>query len=231
MNDAPQPEDAAPESHEGSAVEAPLAAMPSPRRAILVALKRQGVMSVQDLAAVLGVSVAATRQQLARLADDGLVIYRRAALGRGRPVHRYELAPLAESLFPKRYGDLTTELLGYLGGPSSDQVSDLFDHRGRRRLLEAEPRLAGMTLEDRVGELTRILDEDGYLADVERLDDGGWRIVEHNCAILSVATGFGQACSSEIAFLRNALPGARVERVAHRLDGAHVCAYHVHPLD
>ena len=214
-----------------SAVEAPLAAMPSPRRAILVALKRQGVMSAQDLAAMLGVSAPATRQQLSRLVDDGLVAYRSDPHGRGRPVHRYELAPLAESLFPKRYGDLTTELLSYLGGPSSDQVSDLFVQRGRRRLHEAAPRLAGKTLDDRVAELTRILDEDGYLADVERLDDGGWRIVEHNCAILSVATGFAQACSSEIAFLRDALPGARVERVAHRLDGAHVCAYHVYPAD
>ncbi len=194
----------------------------------MVALKRRGVMTAQELAGLAGVSVAATRQQLGRLADDGLVVHRSDPQGRGRPVHRYELAPLAESLFPKRYGDLTTELLSYLGGPSSPQVGQLFDHRGRRRLHEAQPRLEGMSLDDRVAELTRILDEDGYLADVERLDDGGWRIVEHNCAILSVAKGFAQACSSEIAFLREALPGARVERVAHRLDGAHVCAYHVH---
>jgi predicted ArsR family transcriptional regulator len=85
-----------------------------------------------------------------------------------------------------------------------------------------------MSLDEQVAELTRILDEDGYLADVERLEDGGWRITEHNCAILSVATGFRQACSSEIAFIRDALPGARVERVAHLMDGAHVCAYEVH---
>jgi DeoR family suf operon transcriptional repressor len=85
-----------------------------------------------------------------------------------------------------------------------------------------------MSLDDQVAELTRILDEDGYLADVEHLADGGWRITEHNCAILSVATGFRQACSSEIAFIRDALPGARVERVAHLMDGAHVCAYEVH---
>ena len=80
-----------------------------------------------------------------------------------------------------------------------------------------------------MAELTRILDEDGYLADVERLDDGGWRITEHNCAILTVATGYRQACSSELTFIRDALPGATVERVAHLMDGAHVCAYEVRP--
>ena len=44
-----------------------------------------------------------------------------------------------------------------------------------------------------------------------------------------MATGYRQACSSELEFIRGALPGARVERVAHLMDGAHVCAYEVRP--
>jgi DeoR family suf operon transcriptional repressor len=210
-------------------IEPPLAAMPTTRRAILLALKRRGSLRANDLADHLGITVAAVRQQLLRLSQDGLVTHHRDADGRGRPSHSYELTPGAEMLFPKRYGDLTTELLGYLGGPDSDEVTDLFEQRRRRRLADAQSRLAEMPLDEQVAELTRILDEDGYLADVERLTDGGWRITEHNCAILSVATGFRQACSSEIAFIRDALPGARVERVAHLMDGAHVCAYEVHP--
>jgi DeoR family suf operon transcriptional repressor len=210
-------------------IEPPLAAMPTTRRAILLALKRRGSMRANDLAEHLGITVAAVRQQLLRLSQDELVTHHREADGRGRPAHSYELTPSAEMLFPKRYGDLTTELLGYLGGPDSTEVTELFEQRRRRRLAGAQSRLAEMPLDEQVAELTRILDEDGYLADVERLADGGWRITEHNCAILSVATGFRQACSSEIAFIRDALPGARVERVAHLMDGAHVCAYEVHP--
>ncbi len=209
-------------------VEPPLAAMPTTRRAILLALKRNGSMRAHDLAEQLGITVAAVRQQLVRLSEDELVTHRRDPEGRGRPSHSYELAPAAEMLFPKRYGDLTTELLGYLGGPDSKEVGELFEQRRKRRLAGARTRLAAMALDEQVAELTRILDEDGYLADVERLEGGGWRITEHNCAILSVATGFRQACSSEIAFIRDALPGARVERVAHLMDGAHVCAYEVH---
>jgi DeoR family suf operon transcriptional repressor len=89
--------------------------------------------------------------------------------------------------------------------------------------------MAGLSLDDQVAELAHILDEDGYLADVHRLADGSWRITEHNCAILSVATGYRQACTSELAFIRDALPGGHVERVAHLLDGAHVCSYQVRP--
>ncbi len=208
---------------------APFAALPPTRRALLTALKRGGPATAAELAKPLGLGVAAVRQQLGRLAEDGLVGRRPEPEGRGRPRHRYQLTGAAEALFPKRYGDLTTELLGYLGGPAGPEVDRLFDERRRRRLRGAAPRLAGRSLAAQVAELTRVLDEDGYLADVEELEGGGWRIVEHNCAILTVATGYRQACSSELEFIRAALPGARVERVAHLMDGAHVCAYEVRP--
>jgi DeoR family transcriptional regulator, suf operon transcriptional repressor len=195
----------------------------------MVALKRGGPQRAQDLAAELDLTVAGIRQHLGRLEADGLVAHSSEADGRGRPTHVYQLTSLADSLFPKRYGDLTTELLSYLGGPGSEQIDDLFEQRRRRRLHEAEARLDHRTLEEQVAELTAILDEDGYLADVQRLDDGGWRITEHNCAILSVAQGFRQACSSELSFISDALPGAEVRRVAHLMDGAHVCAYEVRP--
>ncbi len=210
-------------------LEAALASVPSTRRAILVALKRGGPTRAHDLADRLGVTVAAIRQQLGRLREDGLIAHRQDATGRGRPAFVYELTPVAESLFPKRYGDLTTELLSYLGGPSSPEVDHLFEQRRRRRLHAARPRLASMTLEGQVAELTRILDEDGYLADVERLDDGTWRIVEHNCAILNVALRYGQACSSEIGFLREVMPDAQIDRVSHMASGEHHCSYRVRP--
>jgi len=108
-------------------------------------------------------------------------------------------------------------------------VEQLFERRRQRRVERARERLAGKSFAERVAELARILDEDGYLADFTRADDGSFRITEHNCAILDVARRWGHACSSEIAFLREALPDAEVTRVAHMIGGAHVCAYEVRP--
>jgi len=180
----------------------------------------------------LGVTASAIRQQLDGLTADGLVAHRPLARGRGRPTHLYRLTRAAEPLFPKAYGGLTNELLGYVGDADPALVDDLFDRRRQRRYEAARTRLAGVgpDLGSRVAELARILDEDGYLAGFETLPDGGYRIVEHNCAVLDVAERYGQACSSEIAFLRQALPDARVERVSHMIAGAHSCAYSVAPL-
>lgn len=201
-------------------------------RELLRALKHAGEASSEDLAAALGITASAVRQQLDGLAADGLVTHRPQARGRGRPTHLYRLTRAAEPLFPKAYGGLTNELLAYVDDADPALVDDLFDRRRRRRYEGARARLAGAgpDLGARVGELARILDEDGYLAGFEVVADGSYRIVEHNCAVLDVAERYGQACSSEIAFLRQALPDARVERVSHMIAGAHSCAYSVTPL-
>jgi DeoR family suf operon transcriptional repressor len=210
--------------------EAPLAALPTTRRAILNLLKREGPLTAQQVADALSLTAAAIRMQLVHLEEDGLLEHTEGDTPRrGRPVHVYSLSSAAEALYPKRYGDLTTELLGYLGGPDGAQVDALFEQRRQRRVEGAKPRMSNLSFDEQVQALTAILDEDGYLADAERLPNGSWRVTEHNCAILTVAHGFSQACSSELAFIRDALPGAKVERVAHLMDGAHVCAYVISP--
>ncbi len=227
--------------------DAPLATLPTTRRAILNLLKRQGPLTAGALAAELALTPSAIRLQLAHLEEDGLLeraenVETDETAGtpgaaepagdggrRGRPVHHYTLSAAAEALYPKRYGDLTTELLGYLGGPDGKQVDALFEQRRLRRVEGARPRMANLSFTEQVAALTAILDEDGYLADAEEQPDGSWLVTEHNCAILTVAHGFSQACSSELSFIRDALPGATVERVAHLMDGAHVCAYRITP--
>ncbi|MDQ3898023.1 MAG: ArsR family transcriptional regulator [Actinomycetota bacterium] len=198
---------------------------------LVMALKHAGEATAEQLAERLGVTVSAARQQLDGLAAEGLVAWRAQARGRGRPTHLYRLTRAAEPLFPKSYGGLTNELLGYVADADPSLVDDIFDRRRQRRLEAARARLAavGGDVGNRVAEVARILDEDGYLASFEALPDGSFRITEHNCAVLDVAERYGQACSSEIAFLRQALPDARVERVSHMIGGAHACAYEVTP--
>ena len=224
---------AEPATEPAASVQSPIEQLPTTRRAILNLLKRRGPLDASEIATALSLTAAAVRQQLSRLEEDGLIRHEQAApeesTRRGRRRHVYQLTTAAETLYPKRYGDLTTELLGYLGGPQAPQVDELFEQRRQRRVAGALPRTSGLSFDEQVAVLTSILDEDGYLAEAERLPDGSWRITEHNCAILTVAHGFSQACSSELSFIREALPGADVRRVAHIMDGAHVCAYLVSP--
>jgi DeoR family transcriptional regulator, suf operon transcriptional repressor len=210
-----------------------LAELPPTRRALLIALRKRGEARAEELAEQLEVTVSAVRQHLHGLAAADLVAHREERAGPGRPRHVYRLAPAAEALFPRAYGELTVELLDYIGEESPELVARAFERRRRARVERTRERLAGLDFDARVAEVARVLDEDGYLAEVERLgEDGaadGWRILEHNCAILAVAQRYGHACGAEIAFLREVLPEADVTRVSHILTGAHACAYEVRP--
>ena len=83
-------------------------------------------------------------------------------------------------------------------------------------------------LKAKVAELTRILDEDGYLA---TLRSGRRRA----CSASSSTTArsgpspqrYGQACTSEIDFIRTVLPDADGRAGQHMVAGARHCAYEV----
>jgi DeoR family suf operon transcriptional repressor len=208
-------------------VDAVLFELPPARRALLVALRKRGEARADELAEVLGVTASAARQQLAPLTTAGLIEHRDERGAPGRPRRVYRLSHAADALFPKAYGELTTELLDHVEAEDPDLLARAFERRRRSRVDQAQSRLRGLALEERVHELARILDEAGYLAEAAPLPGGGWRIAEHNCAILAVARRHGHACTSELGFLREVLPEADVRRVAHIVSGSTACVYEV----
>jgi predicted ArsR family transcriptional regulator len=216
-------------SSEAAGQQVALAGMAAGRQAVLSRLKTWGEATADQLAADLGVTVGAVRQQIGPLGDAGLVAHRDDRRGPGRPRRWYCLTPAAETLFPKRYGQLTNQLLGFIEDADPDLLVSAFDKRAGQRRDRAAGRLEGRSFDEQVRELTRILDDDGYLADCEPTADGAWFITERNCAILDVARHHRDACRSELAFLRAVLPGASVERISHVLSGDHHCGYLVTP--
>nr|WP_237535269.1 MarR family transcriptional regulator [Streptomyces sp. SID3343] len=206
--------------------------MPETRREILRHLKRAGELRAEELAETIGMTASGMRQQLAGLVAEGYVTHRQARLGPGRPKHVYRLTAAGENLFPRRYGDLVGDLLETAQAEDPGFVDRLFDRRRERRLERARAVATAPDLGSRVAAITAILDEDGYLAGCDPLADGsGWLIVEQNCAIFDVAVRCGTACSSELTFLREALPDAEIRRVSHMVAGAPHCAYEVRPIE
>ena len=217
------------EQAERTREEIALAAFPETRRQILALLKRDSTADTERLAELTGITISGARQHLTALERDGLITHQRERRGAGRPRHSYALTPAGDALFPRHYGALTNELLTYVEDEDPDLVARIFARRGQRRLEGALERTAGHEFRERVAIVATILDEDGYLADFTEESDGTFVITEHNCAVLSVALRYSHACSSELDFLQRTLPDAEVTRIAHRINGAHVCAYRVVP--
>ncbi|HZK52333.1 MAG TPA: winged helix-turn-helix transcriptional regulator [Actinomycetota bacterium] len=204
-----------------------LTALPVTKRALLNSLKKRGDLSADDLAGSLGMTVSGVRQQLSGLQRDGLVTFDEIRSGRGRPRYVYRLTAAADGLYPRAYAEITNELLEYVEDADPELLEAIFAKRRQRRVERAHTRLASKSFPQQVEELAKILDEDGYLADSTRLDDTTWLVTEHNCAIFGVAMRYGQACSSEIEFIRAVMPDALVERISHMVAGEHHCSYRI----
>jgi DeoR family suf operon transcriptional repressor len=201
----------------------------------LTLLKRLGESDAAELAEALGVSQSAVRQQLQTLHDNGLVQRRDVPTGRrGRPTAKWSLTADGHRRFPYRYDALASDVLDDLADIDGSLVDEVFERRRRRRVERARARIAAAddgTLASRVHELARILDDDGYVADaIPPADDDPahtWRIVERHCAIFDIADRYRAACSTELSFLREVLPGADIERVHHMLGGDTSCGYEI----
>jgi DeoR family suf operon transcriptional repressor len=206
-----------------------LSSLPESRRRILEYVKRHGEAEAEVIAADIGVTRSGARQHLTALEGDGLLEHRSTRGGPGRPKHVFALTATGDVLFPRAYAELTNELLEYVGDEDPALLERIFDRRAQRRLQHTRERTEGLPFPEQVRVVAQVLDEDGYLADFTHRDDGAFIITEHNCAVLGVALRYQHACSSELTFLQAALPQAEVTRIAHRINGGHVCAYQVTP--
>ena len=204
-----------------------LTALPVTKRALLNHLKKRGDLSADDLASSLDMTVSGVRQQLSGLQRDGLVAFDEVRSGPGRPRYIYRLTSVADGLYPRAYAEITNELLEYVEDADPELLEAIFAKRRERRIERAQTRMGNKAFPQQVQELAKILDEDGYLADYTELDDGTWLVTEHNCAIFGVAMRYGQACSSEIEFIRAVLSNAQIERVSHMVAGEHHCSYRI----
>jgi predicted ArsR family transcriptional regulator len=194
------------------------------RRKILLALKKAGGMTASELSELLGMTAMGIRRHLTTLERDGLVAFDSQQRGMGRPSYLFELTPQAENLFPKTYHVLANELLSYL---DEDVLEEILERRAGRRMRVGRARLSGLGYPEKVAELARWLDEEGYLAECEQTGPGSYMIHAFNCPVHEVAVRFHQVCAGELELLRALLPEARVEPVQCITAGDSSCSYSI----
>jgi DeoR family suf operon transcriptional repressor len=190
-------------------------------------LKRRGEATADELAIALEISSSAVRQHLNALRSAGFITARQERGHTGRPADKYHATDLTEPLFVTTNSNLSIELLEHIEEEDPELVNRVFERRRLRLVEGTKDELEGKPIDARVAALTELLDAQGYLADSDTLSDTHYRINLHSCAIWAVANRYQQACTAELDFIRDLIPDATVERVTHKTDGAHTCAYEI----
>ena len=199
---------------------------------ILMALKMYGSLSATALGKLLGTTGEAARQQLARLAQEQLVIATSEAKGVGRPTQSWQLTPLAQARFPDTHAALTVQLLSIVQNSLGEAALDtIIATREAATTTAYQAAMAGAeTLADRVAALTRLRSAEGYMAEWREEADGTLLLIENHCPICAAATACQGFCRAELDEFRSVLgPGASVTREEHIVSGGRRCTYAIVP--
>ena len=201
---------------------------PDTRRLIMQFIKRRGQATAGELAKNLGMTREGARQQLQALETEGWLA--RAPHGvsesPGRPSVAYQITAAGDHTFTKLYDALSLTLVDAVAeqlGPEA--LLRLLDTLSEQQVRQWGPKLAGMTLPERIKALKGIyFEEDPYTS--VRKDAHGYALVERNCPYLNVAMNRPQLCSITVNTLTRLL-GVRVVREERFQHGDKRCVFRV----
>ncbi|MCI0664428.1 MAG: DeoR family transcriptional regulator, partial [Acidobacteria bacterium] len=169
------------------------------RSAIIDLLKINGAMSVEQLAQELEVSKVCVRRHLSLLASDGLISYEEERHKRGRPRFIYRLTEKARCLFPQTYDEFAKEVLVQLQRIYGDEgLEQVLRARADELIVQMKEELKGLSFDQCVKRLAKLISAKGYLADARRLRDGTYRLRQRNCPTESVAVAYPHVCDQEV---------------------------------
>lgn len=196
------------------------------RAAVLNELKKVDGLTTKELAARLGASLNNIRHHLKELEQQGLVQYERQNRGVGAPTFAYSLTPAGAALFPRRYEAVLDDLLGNLVQRAGHAgAAALLENRYSSLAQRLEGELAGAPPAHRLESIAKLLSAEGFMAEAALTGSTG-TLIEHNCAVQSVAERFPEICAAEARLLSQVL-GADVQRERHILNGCSSCEYRI----
>ncbi len=195
-----------------------------------MALKMRSGLSSGAIGQELGITGEAARQQLLRLAQEGLVEAMASSTGVGRPTQLWSLTPAAQSRFPDTHAALTVQLLELvettLGPNALDAVITARENLTREAYKAA---VAGKSdIKDRTAALVDLRTREGYMAEWREEPDGSLLLIENHCPICAAATACQGFCRAELDVFRAILgPEAQIEREEHIVSGGRRCSYRI----
>jgi predicted ArsR family transcriptional regulator len=173
----------------------------------------------------LGITSMAIRRHLTGLQKEGLIESRIEKRLRGRPTYKYKLTSKAESLFPSGGQNMAVDLLELVYEQSGHKgVMDLLNKRNDRLEQRYRERVTGKSVEQKVAEVAKIFNENGYMTEWEKLPDGNFIIFQRHCAVHDLATQYRQLCVLEPRLMENLL-GVKVTRQQYIFKNDPVCGY------
>jgi predicted ArsR family transcriptional regulator len=217
------------QSRHSQSFENPIAAgISGQKKKILWYLKVMQQAGLEELATTMKISRMGAHKHLAGLQTRGLVEAIESRTGVGRPKMIYRLTTQSKAVFPKSYASIATYSLDFIEkNMGKDGVLKMLRERQKDLFILYYERLKDLNFGDRVKELAKIRDEEGYIAESKKNNskgDSGHILLEYNCPIIHIAERHWEACSTETELFEKLLE-ANIETTHRAAKGDLVCKF------
>ena len=195
------------------------------RKHIILALKKHGGLSVEDLSREVSITPMGVRQHLHILERNGIVDYITKRQGIGRPSFLYRLTEGADELFPKDYAEFSIDILKDIEEKEGKKkIEEIFSRR-KERILAQKIKTFGAQrdLSSKVSSLLEMLQEDGGIVELEETDTH-FMIKQFNCPISKIAANFREVCAYDLQLYQK-LIGAAVTMEQNLAVGGQACVF------
>jgi predicted ArsR family transcriptional regulator len=183
--------------------------------------------TVASLAEALDVSPITVRHHLGNLQSEGLIAIAVERKHVGRPKHVYTLTEAAQRYFPNQYHVLADRLLDTLKEMlPADQVAGIIDTVAAGVVVQygnLPGTKANGSLEDRLNWLVAVLGQEGFMAEIKRID-GNIVLTETNCPYIYVGQRHPEVCHIDQSLIKQVM-GADVEQTSCVLKGDAACVF------
>ena len=200
------------------------------KKKILWYLKVMQQAGLEELANTMKISRMGAHKHLADLQKRGLVEAFESRTGVGRPKMIYKLSSQSKTVFPKSYASIATFSIDFIEkNMGKDGVIRMLRERQNDLFSTYYERLKNLNFGDRVKELAKIRDEEGYIAESKKNNskgDSGHVLLEYNCPIIHIAEKHWEACSAETELFEKLLY-ADVETTHRAAKGDLVCKFSI----
>ncbi|MEM3676216.1 MAG: metalloregulator ArsR/SmtB family transcription factor [Thermoplasmataceae archaeon] len=192
---------------------------------IMLLLKRNGSMAINEISDRIGISKMAVLRQIEQLEEAGTVERRIIKGNVGRPFYKFSIKNVESAQLANSDSYMLQQLLAYLTDTGHEDIlNDFLKERFKNTRIDYLKKLAGKDGDARIRELAKLRRNDNYYPEIRKINDGITELTEYNCPIFKIAEKNGFACQLEKVLFEEVL-NMSVETRHRQVEGLGSCKF------
>lgn len=191
-------------------------------------IKKRGELTLNEAITLTELAKTTLREHFTILEKDGFIVKTRKREGRGRPELVFKLTEKGHRLFPSRDGIVLKDFLHFLKDKGhTTLIDEFFQQYWETRYKEIKHQMSiseDDSLDGQLKILQDILEEQGFMPEIQLQPDKSVVIQECNCPFSETIKETHLPCKLEALFLEKIL-NAEMKRVSHIGSGNPFCIY------